>query len=49
MKPFKSLTTLALGGIIAMAQLTVAEVPDAATDVRINPQIRGFSRGAKHS
>jgi hypothetical protein len=38
MKPFKSLTTL-LGGIIAMAQLTVAEVPDVATDVRIDPQI----------
>lgn len=42
MKPFKSLTTLALGGMIAMAQLAVAQAPDAATDTRIDPQVSAF-------
>jgi len=42
MKPIKSLTTLALGAMIAMAQLAVAQAPDAATDTRIDPQVRAF-------
>jgi acetyl esterase len=42
MKSFRTLTTLTLGGIIAMTQLATAQTPNAATDTRIDPQIRGF-------
>jgi acetyl esterase len=42
MKRFRSLTTFALGGLIAMTQFAVAEVPNAATDSRIDPQVRAF-------
>jgi acetyl esterase len=41
MKLIKTLTTIVLGGIIGMTQL-VAQTPDAATDPRIDPQIRAF-------
>jgi acetyl esterase len=42
MKSFRPLTTLTLGGIIAMTQLATAQTPNAATDTRIDPQIRSF-------
>jgi acetyl esterase len=42
MKSFRTLTTLTLGGIIAMTQLATAQTPNAATDTRIDPQIRPF-------
>jgi acetyl esterase len=42
MKSFRTLTTLTLGGIIAMTQLATAQTPNAATDTRIDPQIRSF-------
>src|SRR5215813_2080861 len=35
-------TTLTLGGMIAMNQLAEAKTPDAATDTRIDPQVRSF-------
>jgi acetyl esterase/lipase len=38
----KTLTTLTLGAIIAMTQLAVAQTPNAATDDRIDPQVRAF-------
>jgi acetyl esterase len=42
MKSFRTLTTLTLGGIIAMTQLATAQTPNAATDTRIDPQVRSF-------
>jgi acetyl esterase len=42
MKSFRPLTTLTLGGIIAMTQLATAQTPNAATDTRIDPQVRSF-------
>src|ERR1700722_2902151 len=42
MKRFRSLTTFTLGGVIAMTQLAGAQVPNAATDTRIDPQVRSF-------
>src|SRR5271167_4189440 len=42
MKSFRTLTTLTLGGIIAMTQLATAQTPNAATDDRIDPQVRSF-------
>jgi acetyl esterase len=42
MKSFRTLTTLTLGGIIAMTQLATAQTPNAATDTRIDPQVRAF-------
>jgi acetyl esterase/lipase len=42
MKCFRSLTTFTLGGIIAISQLAAAETPNAATDTRIDPQVRAF-------
>jgi acetyl esterase len=42
LKGFTTLSTLALGGIIAMSQLAVAQTQNAATDDRIDPQIRAF-------
>jgi acetyl esterase/lipase len=41
MNRFSSALTFGLGGIIVMTQL-VAHPPDAATDLRIDPQIRAF-------
>jgi acetyl esterase len=35
-------TTLTLGGLILINQLVSAETPDAATDPRIDPQVRSF-------
>jgi len=42
MKLFRSLTNLTLGGMIAMTQLAAAQAPKAATDTRIDPQVRAF-------
>jgi acetyl esterase len=42
MKSFRTLTTLTLGGMIAMTQLATAQTPSAATDTRIDPQVRSF-------
>jgi len=42
MKLFRSLTNLTLGGMIAMTQLAAAQAPNAATDTRIDPQVRAF-------
>jgi Esterase/lipase len=43
MKNFRTLATLTLGGIIIMTQLATAKTPpDAATDPRIDPQVRSF-------
>jgi acetyl esterase/lipase len=42
MKRFRSLTTFTVGGVIAMAQLAAAQAPNAATDTRIDPQVRVF-------
>jgi acetyl esterase len=42
MKRFRGLTTITLGGIIAMTQLAAAQTPNAATDTRIDPQVRMF-------
>jgi acetyl esterase len=42
MKSFRTLTALTLGGIIAMTQLATAQTPNAATDTRIDPQVRSF-------
>jgi acetyl esterase len=42
MKSFRTLTTLTLGGIIATTQLATAQTPNAATDTRIDPQVRSF-------
>jgi acetyl esterase len=42
MKPFGALTTLTLAGLIGISQLAAAQVPNAATDPRIDPQIRAF-------
>jgi len=42
MKLFRSLTNLTLGGLIAMTQLAAAQAPNAATDDRIDPQVRAF-------
>jgi acetyl esterase len=42
MRGFKILTIFTLGGIITMNQLAAAEVPNAATDTRIDPQVRPF-------
>jgi acetyl esterase len=42
MKSFRTLTTLTLGGIIAMTQLATAQTPNAATDTRIDPRVRAF-------
>jgi len=42
MKWIGKLATLTLGGMIVMTQLAAAQVPNAATDPRIDPQIRLF-------
>lgn len=42
MKRFIRLATFTLGGIIAVTQLASAQAPNAATDPRIEPQIRAF-------
>jgi acetyl esterase len=42
MKHFGTLTTLTLGGILAMTQLVAAQTPNAATDRRIDPNVRTF-------
>lgn len=43
MKHFSILATLTLGGIIIMTQLATGKTPlDAATDTRIDPQVRSF-------
>src|SRR5215813_14949380 len=42
MKRFRNITTFVLGGIITMTQFAVAQVPNAATDTRIDPQVRAF-------
>lgn len=41
MKYFTHLATFTLGGMI-MSQLATAQIPNAATDARINPQVRAF-------
>jgi acetyl esterase/lipase len=41
-KGVRTLTTFTLGAIIAMTQLAVAQTPNAATDDRIDPQVRAF-------
>ena len=42
MKRFRALTIFTLGGILGMTQVAVAQVPNAATDTRIDPQVRTF-------
>jgi len=42
MKYFGSLATIALAGMIMMTNALAADVPNAATDARIDPQIRLF-------
>ncbi|RZU29773.1 hypothetical protein [Edaphobacter modestus] len=42
MKRSSTLATLALGGIIVMTQVASAQAPNAATDPRIDPQVRAF-------
>ena len=42
MKPFRSLATITLGGMIFMTQVSAAKAPKAATDPRIDPQVRAF-------
>lgn len=41
MKLFRTLTTF-IGGIIALTQVVAAQVPNAATDSRIEPHVRTF-------
>ena len=41
MKSFSKLVTFFLGGIV-MSQVAVAQTPNAATDPRIDPQVRSF-------
>jgi len=41
-KVLNKLASLALGGMMIMTQVVTAQVPDAATDVRIDPQVRSF-------
>ena len=40
MKNLRKLVTLILGATIGLAQMTLAQTPNAATDPRINPQVR---------
>src|SRR5271156_5408461 len=42
MKRFTWLVKLTLGGMIIMAQAATAQTPNAATDDRIDPQVRSF-------
>jgi len=42
MKRFSKLASLTLGGMIIILQTTMAAGPDAATDPRIDPQVRVF-------
>ena len=42
MKDLRKLVTLTLGATIGLAQMMSAQTPDAATDPRIDPQIRSF-------
>jgi acetyl esterase/lipase len=42
MKRFSRLATFTLGGMIVMAQVVAALAPNAATDPRIDPQVRSF-------
>lgn len=42
MKPLKRFATLTLGAAIMSSQLVLAQTPDAATDPRIDPQVRAF-------
>ncbi len=42
MKSFRTLATLTLGGIIAMTQIATAQTSNAATDTRIDPQVRAY-------
>jgi acetyl esterase len=42
MKSFKNLATFTLGAMIMTTQATGATIPDAATDPRIDPQVRSF-------
>lgn len=42
MKYLNKLATFTLGAVIVMTQLAAAQAPDAATDPRIDPQIRAF-------
>jgi acetyl esterase len=42
MKSFRTLTTFTVGGIIAMTQLATPQTPNAATDTRIDPQVRAL-------
>jgi len=40
MKDFRKLFTFALGATIGLAQMASSQTPNAATDPRINPQVR---------
>jgi acetyl esterase len=42
MKCFTTLVTFTFGGMIMIARLAAAESPNAATDPRIDPQVRAF-------
>ena len=42
MKVFERLASLALGGMIILAQNTWAATTDAPADLRIDPQVRAF-------
>ena len=42
MKVFDRLASLTLGGMIILAQTTLAATSDAAADLRIDPQVRAF-------
>jgi acetyl esterase/lipase len=42
MTVFDKMASLTLGGMMMMTQFAVAQVPDAATDTRIDPQVRAF-------
>ena len=47
MKRSSTLATLALGWIIVMTQVASAQAPNAATDPRIDPQVRAFFGGSQ--
>src|SRR5262245_48341310 len=38
----RTFASLVLGGVMAMSQVEAATIPDAATDPRIDPTVRGF-------
>src|SRR5262245_60367487 len=39
---YKGLATLTFGAVLVMTQLATAQIPDAATDPGIDPQVRAF-------